>query len=403
MASSRQTTAAIRTNYRDAGAPASGLWFGRARTASGEGVLVTIERHGRGLTVRDAAGETVDSFGDTAKFWFAPAPVAEVTDAEREQAEVDAAHVEADHLVTMARLCDYRTPMDAIANRSLHGMVLAHRCTDSSLAHAASVAYKAGRRALGAAIEARRAAVQADVAAAEYAHAVDCATRTTVALPPAPVVEQPAELVDEQVVIVPCGGKKDDTATRAGDLYVGSYHLATRRAAAAIAERTGARVLILSALYGLITLDQRVAPYNLRMGQPGSITADQVRRQATALGVRAAHVTVLAGKAYADVITAVWPDAVRPLDGTRGIGPQLARLKEIAQGGELADQQAPAERPGDTRPALRTPLAGEQLALFPAPPLDLLVDDLRPRPRARRPGRRIRRPVACRVVALVGT
>lgn len=133
------------------------------------------------------------------------------------------------------------------------------------------------------------------------------------------------------VVIVPCGGAKLTEPAPAGDLYVGSYHRATRRAAAAIAADTGARVLILSALHGLLELDRVVAPYDLRMGQADSVTPARVAEQAVALGVDGA-VTVLAGRAYADVVTAVWPDARRPLDGTRGMGDQLARLAAIAAG-----------------------------------------------------------------------
>lgn len=131
------------------------------------------------------------------------------------------------------------------------------------------------------------------------------------------------------VVIIPCGGKKLDHPAPAGQLYVGSYHAATRRAAAAIAARTGARILILSALHGLTDPATVIAPYDLRMGRPGSVTATHVAAQAAQLGILAADVTVLAGRKYADVVTAVWPAATRPLDGTRGIGPQLARLARI--------------------------------------------------------------------------
>jgi uncharacterized protein DUF6884 len=53
----------------------------------------------------------------------------------------------------------------------------------------------------------------------------------------------------------------------AGRLYSGSYHLACRRAAAALTEPDG--ILILTALHGLLQLDRVIAPYELRMGQPG--------------------------------------------------------------------------------------------------------------------------------------
>ncbi len=64
----------------------------------------------------------------------------------------------------------------------------------------------------------------------------------------------------------------------AGELYVGGYHVACRRAAAVLT--TPDRILILSALYGLLPLDRVIAPYDLRMGRPGSISPEALRRQA---------------------------------------------------------------------------------------------------------------------------
>lgn len=168
-----------------------------------------------------------------------------------------------------------------------------------------------------------------------------------------------AAVIDTRpVVIVPCGGRKLDHAAPAGDLYVGSYHRQTRKAATAIAERTGARVLILSALHGLVELGTVLEPYDLRMGQPGSVTAARVAGQAAALGIAAAVVTVIAGRAYADVVTAVWPHAVRVLDGTSGMPHQMARMAEVARG-----EWAPA---APTAAAAVPALFGAELAARPA-------------------------------------
>lgn len=135
-----------------------------------------------------------------------------------------------------------------------------------------------------------------------------------------------------RVVIVPCGGKKSDHPDQAGRLYTGSYHAATRRAAAALtANGTTGETLILSAKYGLVTLDRVIEPYDLRAGQPGAVTAQIVRAQAGALGMLDADVTVLAGRAYASIILEIWPQAVDVLAGTRGIGQQLARLAAISR------------------------------------------------------------------------
>src|SRR5690349_4767772 len=84
----------------------------------------------------------------------------------------------------------------------------------------------------------------------------------------------PSALLD--LVVVPCGGKKLNHSAPAGELYIGSYHRACRRAAEALRP---ARILILSALHGLVELDQVLAPYDLRMGQPGSVTESMLTEQ----------------------------------------------------------------------------------------------------------------------------
>ncbi|WP_322974053.1 DUF6884 domain-containing protein [Actinacidiphila oryziradicis] len=50
----------------------------------------------------------------------------------------------------------------------------------------------------------------------------------------------------------------------AGELYTGSYHRAARRAAETLMQGARAgRVLILSARWGLVAPDERIAPYDL--------------------------------------------------------------------------------------------------------------------------------------------
>lgn len=133
---------------------------------------------------------------------------------------------------------------------------------------------------------------------------------------------------DDALVIVPCGTAKLDRAAPAGRMYIGSYHRACRRAA----DRLGGRLFILSARHGLLTPDTVIEPYEQRMNTPGAVTVPTLRAQARRLGVdTAGRVTVLAGRDYADPVTAVWPHAVRPLDGTRGMPDQMAVLAELAR------------------------------------------------------------------------
>ncbi|MGW1976642.1 DUF6884 domain-containing protein [Streptomyces sp. NPDC001889] len=137
-----------------------------------------------------------------------------------------------------------------------------------------------------------------------------------------------------ELIVIPCSAVKTQvppfTALPAGELYrPGSYHLACRRAAEALAG-TGSTIRVLSALYGLVSLEEPVLTYELRIGQPGAVSAQEVREQAREQGLaRPGEVWVLAGRDYARTVTEVWPTALRPLEGTRGIGEQRSRLAQI--------------------------------------------------------------------------
>jgi hypothetical protein len=236
------STEARRGNLREHGETTRGVYFGRnPKRPTGDGVVVTIAREARAIRLRDINANTVTAFGDTTKFWLAPALA------------------------------------------------------------------EPGRR----------------VGATD---------------PAAPM----------PVIVVGCGSAKAPGRLPAGRKYLGSLHQAARRAAAVIAARTGGQVLVLSARYGLITLDTEVDDYDLSIGDPGAVSAARIAEQAAMLGITDAAVTVLAGRRYADLISQVWPDAARPLDGARGIGDHLARLKAITQPAANSD---PGARPGGDGPA----------------------------------------------------
>ncbi|MFG3415833.1 DUF6884 domain-containing protein [Streptomyces althioticus] len=132
------------------------------------------------------------------------------------------------------------------------------------------------------------------------------------------------------LVIIPCGSAKLDHKAPAGELYVGPYHRSCRDAADALTAE-GGTVLILSARYGLVTLDQEIEPYDLRMGQLGSVTVEQLREQARDLGADAAeNVIILGGEAYTNAALQVWPQAATPLAGLSGMGYQRQYLAEVA-------------------------------------------------------------------------
>lgn len=132
-----------------------------------------------------------------------------------------------------------------------------------------------------------------------------------------------------ELIVIPCGARKLDHRARAADMYTGSYHRACRRAAEAMRPD---RLLILSARYGLLGPDDEIEPYDTAHGAPGAVTAAVLLDQAAGRGIVALDpVVVLGGARHVALAKAVWPHALTPLSGTRGMGEQVARLAAIAR------------------------------------------------------------------------
>lgn len=185
---------------------------------------------------------------------------------------------------------------------------------------------------------------------------------------PAPVVEAPADPAPAAVeppavlVVVPCGRKKLPQAAPAADLYVGNR--LAQQAAATIAARTpGARVVILSALHGLVDLADVIAPYDVTMGDPDAIAPAELAAQLAATGAR--RVIALTPKAYSAALAAACrvtgAELVDHLAGSRGLPEQRGRLARL--------RDAVAEQPAESAPAVELPApatVGPDLARFVA-------------------------------------
>ncbi|GJF30316.1 hypothetical protein KNE206_30160 [Kitasatospora sp. NE20-6] len=137
-----------------------------------------------------------------------------------------------------------------------------------------------------------------------------------------------------RIVIVGCGKAKQDRRVTAGTLYTGSFHWACRYTGMELL-RDGGRLYILSAAHGLLDLDTEIEPYDLTVGDPGSVNAGVVREQVLGRSLEDAKVTVLAGSRYVDLVRAVWPDLEAPLSGARGIGEMKQRLGRIRRDAHL--------------------------------------------------------------------
>ncbi|MBV7255077.1 hypothetical protein KQH21_31300 [Streptomyces sp. IpFD-1.1] len=130
------------------------------------------------------------------------------------------------------------------------------------------------------------------------------------------------------VVVIPCSGAKLDRPAPAGDLYTGPLHTLARQAADALVAG-GGTVLVLSALHGLLTLDEKVEPYDHTWKDPGSVTVEELRAQAVRLGLAdAPDVVLLTPGEYTRRASAVWPGARTPL-AHLGIGKQRGRLAAL--------------------------------------------------------------------------
>ena len=128
------------------------------------------------------------------------------------------------------------------------------------------------------------------------------------------------------MLIIACGAKKLDRTACARDLYVGAYFKACLAYALALAPARD--IFILSAKYGLIGINDHIEPYDLKMGEPGSITSIKLSEQAEFGGLLDEKVIVLGGKQYVGLCHKVWPKLEAPLEGKGGLGKQIAWMRK---------------------------------------------------------------------------
>jgi cytoplasmic iron level regulating protein YaaA (DUF328/UPF0246 family) len=135
-----------------------------------------------------------------------------------------------------------------------------------------------------------------------------------------------------KIVIIPCGGAKLETPAPARDLYTGSMFRDTLTTARAMT--TENNIYILSALHGLIALDQIVEPYDLKMGQRGSVQTTTLETQLASILPRTESFVIdaLLPKAYNEALENACPHWIENhFTGTKGIGYQKQVLKTIRE------------------------------------------------------------------------
>lgn len=134
----------------------------------------------------------------------------------------------------------------------------------------------------------------------------------------------------ETVGIIPCSAAKTNAPAAARNLYSSSYF---RMALAAALAQTD-RVLILSALHGLVELDTIIDPYDLKMGDEGSVTPATIAAQALALQLDETDVYGFLPSSYFSVLD----EGLRSIDvfaspvyeATSGIGHHRGICRRVA-------------------------------------------------------------------------
>jgi hypothetical protein len=156
--------------------------------------------------------------------------------------------------------------------------------------------------------------------------------------------------------VIPCGGSKIAHAAPARDLYTGQMfrHALTnveRLAALDEADGRAARILILSALHGLVELDTVLEPYDQRMDKAGAVSVEVLAVQAETFGIGWDDATERGSQVYAFLprpYLARLDAALRTLyvyvqdvyEATAGIGEQRRVLSIVGRPAELAELPA---------------------------------------------------------------
>lgn len=130
-----------------------------------------------------------------------------------------------------------------------------------------------------------------------------------------------------RIVILSCGSKKIDHQSPALALYCGSFFKAQRRWALSVVSYH--QIYILSAKYGFLKATDKIEPYELKMGDKGSIDCKRLRHQAVELKLLEPTLDIvsLVGENYKKVLTQAVPNIKYPLDGMP-IGIRMMNLKK---------------------------------------------------------------------------
>jgi len=130
------------------------------------------------------------------------------------------------------------------------------------------------------------------------------------------------------LVIISCGSDKHAVPSRAEDLYKGAFFRVCLNYAKTLT--VPERIMILSAKYGFVSLDDVIAPYNMKMGSKRAVEVRDMKRQARELGIiDEKKVIAIGGVLYTGPCRKLWKFCRTPLQEGRGtMGMQMKWMKE---------------------------------------------------------------------------
>lgn len=133
-----------------------------------------------------------------------------------------------------------------------------------------------------------------------------------------------------KIVLISCVSKKRDYVCKARDLYVSELFVKSLEYAKR--KLNADEIFILSAKYGLLSLDEVIAPYNKTLNDMNkddrkkwsNLVIEQLEKH---INIHEDEVIFLAGKKYREYIIPYIKNSIVPMEGLR-IGQQLKFLKE---------------------------------------------------------------------------
>lgn len=111
-------------------------------------------------------------------------------------------------------------------------------------------------------------------------------------------------------IIITCGSKKSSTSCRAQIMYMGTHFKKCLKWAKS--KTSEDNIFILSAKYGLLKLDQKINPYDLKMGMKNCVDSNFIKKQAIELNIIEDQIYSTAGKEYRIVLDQVFKNIKYP-------------------------------------------------------------------------------------------